>query len=176
MSRELPTRLDKLIIFYTTTCVNALSTSNAVVIRKSMVHPIVEFAAPVWDPYTLSNIHKLESIQRMAARFCYSDFSRFSSVTDMLSSLNLPSLQNKAKLLAFYKMINEHLMVPMDDLTPKLSSPRNGYYHQLLSLIDAYKYSFFPSTIKLWNQLPTYICTYVYRLSTQYNSALLLRN
>ena len=52
---------------------------------KSMVCTIVEFAAPVWDPYTLSNIYKLESIQRMVARFCYNDFS---SVTDMLSSLN----------------------------------------------------------------------------------------
>ena len=61
----------------------------------------------------------LESIQKTVARFCYNDFS---SVTDMLSSLNLPSLQNrtKAKLLVFYKMISGHLMIPMDDLTPKL--------------------------------------------------------
>ena len=31
---------------------------------------------------------------------------------------------------------------------------RSGYYHQPMTLIDAYKFSFFPSTIKLWNQLP----------------------
>ena len=29
-----------------------------------------------------------------------------------------------------------------------------GYYHQPMTLIDAYKFSFFPTTIKLWNQLP----------------------
>ena len=44
--------------------------------------------------------------------------------------------------------------VPTDDLTPKLSNLRSGYYHQPMTLIDAYKFSFFPSTIKLWNQLP----------------------
>ena len=44
--------------------------------------------------------------------------------------------------------------MPTDDITPKLSSLRSGYYHQPMTLIDAYKFSFFPSTIKLWNQLP----------------------
>ena len=29
----------------------------------------------------------------------------------------------------------------------------SGYYQQPMTLIDAYKYSFFPSTLKLWNQL-----------------------
>ena len=124
---------------------------------KIMVRPVIEYAASVWDPYTLSNINKLESIQRTAARFCFNNFSRFSSVTNMLTSLNLPSLQarrTQAKLNIFYKIINGHLDVPTDDLTPKLSSLRNGYYYQPMTLIDAYKFAFFPSTIKLWNQLP----------------------
>ena len=59
---------------------------------KIMVHPIIEYVGSVWDPHTLSNINKLESIQRRAARVCYNDFLRFLSVTDMLSSLNLPLL------------------------------------------------------------------------------------
>ena len=124
---------------------------------KIMVRPVIEYAASVWDPYTLSNINKLETIQRTAARFCFNNFSRFSSVTNMLTSLNLPSLQarrTQAKLNIFYKIINGHLDVPTDDLTPKLSSLRNGYYYQPMTLIDAYKFAFFPSTIKLWNQLP----------------------
>ena len=60
---------------------------------KIMVRPVTEYAASVWDPYTLSNINKLESIQRTAARFCFNNFSRFLSVTNMLTSLNLPPLQ-----------------------------------------------------------------------------------
>ena len=90
-----------------------------------MVRPIIEYAASAWDPHTLLNINKLESIQRTAARFCFNDFSRYSSVTNMLSSLNLPLLQarrTQAKLSTFYKIINGYLIVSTDDLTPKLSS------------------------------------------------------
>ena len=87
----------------------------------------------------------------------FNDFSRFSSVTEMLSSLNLPSLQSRrtqTKLIALYKIINGFLTVPTHDLVPKSRSLRSGYYQQPMTLIDAYKYSFFPSTLKLWNQLP----------------------
>jgi len=113
---------------------------------KIMVRPIIEYVASVWDPYTLSNINKLESIQRRAERFCYNDFSRFSSVTDMLSSLNLPLLQTrraKTKLMTLYKIINGHLIVPTDDLIPKPRTVRNGYYHQPTTLIDSTNSPFF---------------------------------
>ena len=84
-------------------------------------------------------------------------FPTYSSVANMLSSLNLPCLQarrTQAKLSTLYKIINEYLIVPTDDLTPKLSSLRSGYYHQPMTPIDVYTFSFIPSTIKLWNQFP----------------------
>ena len=34
----------------------------------SLVRPLVEYVAPVWDPHTERNIHKLEMVQRHAAR------------------------------------------------------------------------------------------------------------
>jgi len=89
---------------------------------KIMVRPIVEYAATIWDPHTFCNIGKIESVQRRGARFCFNDFFRFSSVTEMLSSLNLPSLQSKrtqTKSIALYKMINGLLTVPTHDLIPK---------------------------------------------------------
>ena len=58
---------------------------------KMMVRPIVEYASSVWAPHTHTNINQLESIQRRAARFCYNIFFRFSSVTRIMSSLNLPT-------------------------------------------------------------------------------------
>jgi len=91
-----------------------------------------------------------------AARICFDDFSNHSSVTKMLSKLNLPLLQargSEAKLLTFYKIINGYLTVPTNDLNPKLPGLRSGYFYQPMKLIDAYKFSFFPSTIKLWNQI-----------------------
>ena len=96
-----------------------------------MVRPIVEYAASVWDPHTFCNIGKIKSVQRRGARFCFNDFSRFSSVTEMLSSLDLPSLQSRrTKLIALYKIINGFLTVPTHDLVPKSRSLRSGYYQQ----------------------------------------------
>ena len=86
-----------------------------------MVRPIIEYASTVWAPHTLTNINQLESIQRRAARFCFNDYSTFSSVTRMISSLNLPTLEqrrNKAKLITMYKILNGNLEVPTDDFLP----------------------------------------------------------
>ena len=122
-----------------------------------MVRPILEYASSVWDPHTTANIQKLESVQRCAARFCLNDHSRYSSVTNVLLSLNLPSLQSRrksTKLMTMYKIINGNLHIPSNSLTPNHRESRSGYFTQLQTRTDSYKFSFFPSTIKLWNSLP----------------------
>ena len=55
---------------------------------KSLVRPILEYAAVVWAPHTLSAITSIEKIQRYATRFIYGDYLRYSSVTEMLQSLH----------------------------------------------------------------------------------------
>ena len=127
---------------------------------KMMVRPIVEYASSVWAPHTHTNINQLESIQKRAARFCYNNFSRFSSVTRMMSSLNLPTLEerrNNSKMTTMYKIINGNLSIPINDLIPNHRPSREGYYKQLVTMIDSYKFSFFPSTIRLWNTLPPFV-------------------
>ena len=122
-----------------------------------MVCPILEYASSVWDPHTTVNIQRLESVQRRAARFCLNDFSHYTSVTSMLSTLNLPSLQSRrktAKLITLYKIINGNLHIPSNSLIPNLRDSRKGYFTQLQSRTDSYKFSFFPTAIKLWNSLP----------------------
>ena len=56
---------------------------------KLIVHPILEYAASVWDPYTNINIQALESVQRRAARFCLGDYSRYSSARSSVTSMLL---------------------------------------------------------------------------------------
>ena len=51
---------------------------------KSIVRPQLECAPTVWDPVNKSIIAKLESVQRLAARFCCNDYRRTSSVTSLL--------------------------------------------------------------------------------------------
>ena len=129
-------------------------------IYKAMVRSIMEYSSTVWDPHTLINIDRLESVQRHAARMCFRNYSRYSSVTSMLSDLNLPTLQDRrsrAKVQMMYKIIHHLVAIPVDCLTPTPSYLRSGHFNQLHTNVDSFKFSFFPSTIKLWNQLPTNI-------------------
>ena len=106
---------------------------------KSMVRPILEYASSVWDPHTTANIQKLESVQRRAARFCLNDHSHYSSVTNMLLLLNLPSLQSRrksTKLMTMYKIINGNLHIPSNSLIPNHRDSRSRYFTQLQTRTD----------------------------------------
>ena len=59
---------------------------------KAMVKPIIEYAAVVWAPHTKRDIDMIERTQRQAARFVTSNYSRYTSVTQMLTDLNWPTL------------------------------------------------------------------------------------
>ena len=61
---------------------------------NSLVRPHLEYAVPVWDPYTKKNIDKLKMIQRRAARYRY-HYS--ASVTEMLNELGWKSLEERRK-------------------------------------------------------------------------------
>ena len=63
--------------------------------QTCMWEPILEYAAVVWAPHTLSAITSIEKIQRYATRFICGDYSRYSSVTEMLQSLSLPTLSQR---------------------------------------------------------------------------------
>ena len=81
----------------------------------SIVRPLMEYASIVWDPCQITYINSLEGIQRRAARWATSDYSRFSSVSNLLESLKWPALElNRkiARLTFFHKII--HNLSPVD--------------------------------------------------------------
>ena len=48
----------------------SLGTANVNILsmlHKSLVRPILEYAAPVWSPYLAKDIHLLECVQRSVA-------------------------------------------------------------------------------------------------------------
>ena len=53
--------------------------------------------------------------------------------------------------------INGYLHIPSNSLIPNHRDLGDGYFAQLPCRTDSYKFSFFPSTIKLWNSLPLFI-------------------
>ena len=109
--------------------------------------------------YSLYNINKIEATQRRAARFVLNDYFKYFSVTDMLNRLSRQPLQirrSSIKLIMLYKIVN--LLVDIRSRhylkeTCCCSRKHSHCYQQMQTRIDAYANCFFPSTIKLWNNL-----------------------
>ena len=100
-------------------------------------------------------------IQNRAARFLTRNHVyETGSMTDILGQLKWESLKKRRKdnrLILLYKGLKGKARIPTDDLIPKTSRGRNQHSlaFQILSASkDFYKYSFFPQTIRDWNDLP----------------------
>ena len=62
----------------------------------SLIHPFMEYGMTFWDPYQKYNSDKVERVQRRAARFVKSRYTRYSSVSDILDELRwLPLSQRR---------------------------------------------------------------------------------
>ena len=129
-----------------------------------LVRPLMEYACAVWDPHYLTHIAMLEKIQRRAARWTVSNYNYLSSVSTMLHNLNWPTLSQRRRhhrLNLFYQTIYNLTGLSL----PEYYQPTSCYtrHHHLLHLIippfntTAHMSSFFPNTIRDWNQLPVSI-------------------
>ena len=94
----------------------------------TLVRPQVEYASPVWSPYTQTNINKVEKVQRRAARWVSNDYSSYSSVTQMLNTLGWGSLEQRrldARLKLFmtlFKYLSQHISA-IRSKWPELCTP-----------------------------------------------------
>ena len=129
--------------------------------NNSLVRPRVEYATPAWAPYEKQHIASIEGVQRSALRFVTGDYSRSSSVTAMRETLGWETLECRRRLAAatiLYKSINNLIYLPIpDSVRPADPCTRLSHPYKLCHITtntNAYKYSFFPRTIPLWNSLP----------------------
>ena len=70
----------------------------------SLIHSFVEYTTTVWYPYQKYSSDKIERVQRQAARFVKSRYTRYSSVSDMLDEVGWPPLSQRrqeARLILF---------------------------------------------------------------------------
>lgn len=125
---------------------------------KSYVRPILEYCSQVWNPYTLTDIKKVESVQR---RFTKKLFPKNVSYEKRLEILNLESLQYRRVLndiFLTHKIIYGNLL-PIEDFyvfnTKNLTrlSAKEIFYIEKFRL-DSRKYDFAVRTAKMWNHLP----------------------
>ena len=66
---------------------------------QSLVRPHLEYASTVWDPHTQKNIHKLDMVQRRAARYTCNRYHNISSVTEMVGHLGWEPLATQHALV-----------------------------------------------------------------------------
>ena len=125
------------------------------------MRPVLEYGSSLWDPHTKCLQEELEKVQNRAARFVTRNYNfEEGSMTGILEQLRWESLKKRRtdnRLILLYKGLKGKARIPTDDLIPKTRRCRNSHSKafQLPSAsIEAYKCSFFPETIRDWNDLP----------------------
>ena len=104
-------------------------------------------------------------IQRRAILFICGNYNiEDNYVTKKRQEIGLPSLEERRKhsrLIMMYKVVNHHTAIPLPDyIRQRARVTRNQQQHRIqrLSLTsNSYKFSFFPRTLKDWDDLPRHI-------------------
>ena len=127
------------------------------------MRPQLEYGSTVWSPHTATGITKLEAVHRRSARWATCDYQCTSSVMQMIKDVNWCTLEQQhidSRLTLMYKITYDLVAIPAADyLIPNTRQSRHNHqlaYRQIPTLKDYYKFTFFPSTIVLWNALPFY--------------------
>ena len=107
------------------------------------------------------DISAIESIQWRAACFVLNDYSRNSSVSAMLADLNWQSLEERRiinNLTMLYKINSNFMNIFFPaEISLGFRGTRRSHdckFMPLSASVNAYKYSFFPRTIPVWNGFP----------------------
>ena len=133
---------------------------------NALVRPTLEYCSAVWDPYTNTNIKKLEQINTKAARFITNNYSLVPGTTTLIKQqINLDSLDVRRqthRLTLLYKISNNHIDIDKHEYlkNANLYNTRNSHTHKYQTYhanTDTYGHSYFPRTIKDWNRLPQHI-------------------
>lgn len=119
----------------------------------------LEYACIKWDPFTLSNISKLEKIRRKAVRFIYYNFLNYDSPSDLLRDDKIPLLQAhrrplRSDCLSLLIIIKLELgpsnyLIPLSRICTRHDYPEK--FTLYFARTDLFKSSVFPRTINHWN-------------------------
>ena len=91
--------------------------STKEVAYKTLARPKLEYAAPIWSPYSKLQINQVEKVQRTAAHWTCRRWRNTSSVREMLDELEWPSLEarrNRSSLLLFHKIHSGTVSIEKD--------------------------------------------------------------
>ena len=121
-----------------------------------LVRPKLEYASPIWNPHTSSQINHLERIQHYAARFIANDQRRTTSPTTLVLALNWQTLERRRIIkqgMTFYKILNNIIII--NPPTSLLTRSQNRHHYTVpRSRLNTVVYSFYPRAIHIWNTIP----------------------
>jgi hypothetical protein len=130
---------------------------------KSMIRPIIEYAGVVFDGCADIHSNRLENIQRQAALACSSAY-KHTNHEDLLQELGWPPLSDRRthhRLNLMYKIQKGLAPEYLKGRCPPLTNERTIYNLRTgmnittpLPKTVTYQKSFFPQSIKDWNNLP----------------------
>ena len=116
----------------------------------------LEYASPLWDPYLIKDIAKLESVQKFALKLCSKQWDM--DYQDLIELMQLPTLEYRRlylKLCTLYKIIHGHFYFPQDIFLPNLTRCALPYQlQQIYARTNAFRSSFVINSVSLWNNLP----------------------
>ena len=121
-----------------------------------LVRPTLDNCAFIWDSYLAADKHKLETIQRRAARFVTRDYHRSTSVAGLLSREE----RRRARLTLLFKIKNNLVGIDANQyLTPADPRTRGGggksNFKHISAKFEQRQNLFFPRIIRNWDSLPS---------------------
>ena len=95
-----------------------------------LAQPKLEYASPIWNPHTSSQIIHLERIQHYAARFVANEHRRTTRPTTLVLTLNWQTLERRRiikQALTFYKILNN--IIKISPPSGQLTRSHNRYHY-----------------------------------------------
>ena len=126
---------------------------------KSLVLPILDYCSSLWDPNYAIHVNKLESVQKLAARFVSGRWNdNYDSLLNRLNWSELSTRRKKQKLLLCNRIVKGYSILPPSFFTPH-PFPHLRHNHSLPLYhppcrSTAHLSSFSVSVVPLWNHLP----------------------
>ena len=154
-----------------------------------LVHPHLEYAAPVWSPHKVCDISNLEKVQKRAARWIGAKWNRtqwdksYEECRHNLSWLTLTKRHEFLICCQTYKIMNKMDCLQFSDFYSFNTLNTRSHSLSLVckyASLNSYRFSFFVNSIFLWNLLPAtiaYSCSYSifkYNLKTYFFNSFLV--
>ena len=119
----------------------------------------MEYACPVWAPYTAKDIRALESVQKFACRMATHNWT--SDYQELLSLTNLPTLERRRtelQLSHLFKIVHNLCFFPglvtiRERSHYNIRTTHSLALHQPFSHTNNFLNSFLPHSVSIWNRL-----------------------